>query len=438
MSGTASPREQTGSHRTPLAGIVARLTGVNAIILVAGLITGPITARALGVEGRGELAAITAVLTIGPWLLDLGLTYWLGRERARGVSREQLLGAALPVAFVGSLIGVAAAIPLSRALGQGRPEVTAFIQIGLFLMPLSVVMTTLSGLAVGESRWGLVIASRLTGAVLPTLAIVVLWAVGELTVATGAAAYLIGAMLGMLIFVGAVRGTGRLIFDLRRTIEATRFGMKSWLSTIAATANNRLDQVLMAGLVSSRELGLYAVAVTLTSVMYGLSGAVGTAQYPRVAEGDAGIAARTSRVTMGIVAAGSCALAGASPWLIPFVFGDAFADAVPMTIILLVASVPMAGAFVLSSALSAANNPTAAMKAELVALAFTLPALILFLPAHGGLLAAVVSLIAYTIRLGVQLRPARRIFAMSYRAFLVPTRSDLLWLKDRLLGGRGR
>jgi O-antigen/teichoic acid export membrane protein len=375
---------------------------------------------------------------MGPWLLDVGLTYWLGRERARGVSRERLLGAALPIAFISSLIGVAAAIPLSHALGQGRSEVTTFIQIGLLLMPLYVILTTLSGLAVGESRWSLVIASRLTGSVVPTLAIASLWAVGELTVTTGAAAYLIGAIVGMLIFVGAVRGTGRLVFSLRRSIEATRFGVKSWLSTVAATANNRLDQVLMAGLVSSRELGLYAVAVTVTSVMHGLSGAVSNAQYPRVAAGDAGIAARTSRVTMTVVALGGGVLAAASPWLIPFVFGQPFADAVPMAVILLVAGVPMAGAVVLSSALSAANNPAAAMRAELVALAFTIPALILFLPDHGGLVAAGVSLIAYTIRLGMQLPPARRTFAMSYRTFLVPTRADLFWVRDRLVGGIAR
>ena len=426
-----SPAPSPGDgHRGSFSKVVARLTGVNAVILVAGLVTGPITARALGVEGRGDLAAITAILTVGPWLLDLGLSVWLGRERARGVSREELLGAALPVAFACSLIGVAAAIPLSHALGNGRPVVTTFLQIGLFLMPISVVLQTLAGLAIGESRWGLIIANRIAGSIVPAITIVVLAVLGHLTVATAAGAYLIGALLGALLFLRAVGGMRGLVFDRRRTAAATRFGIRSWLSTVALTANSRLDLVLMAALVSSRQLGLYAIAVTVASVTHGLIGAVSSALFPRVAEGDREIAARCSRITMAVVAIVGTGLVVVSPWLIPFVFGEAFADAVPMFIILQIASVPMVGAFVLSSALSAANNPAATMRAELVALAFAVPALILLLPAHGGLLAAVVSLIAYIIRLAVQLRPARQAFSSSYRSFLLPTPADLVWLKD--------
>ncbi len=412
--------------------VVARLAGVNVAVLLAALMTGSITARTLGVSGRGDLAAIIAVLTIGPWLLDIGQTLWLGRERARGVGREELLGAALPVAFACSLIAVAAAIPLSHALGHGRPVVTTFLEIGLFSMPLSVILQTLAGLATGESRWGLVIANSLASSFLPAVTIVVLAVLRLLTVASAAAAYLIGSLVGSLLFLKVVRGMRRLVFERWRVVAASRFGVKSWLSTVSATATNRLDQVLMAGLVSSRVLGLYAVAVTVASVTNGIIGAVSGAQYPRVAEGDGGIVARSSRVTMAIVGCVALMLAAASPWLMPVVFGSAFKDAVPMAIVLLVASVPMAGAFVLSSALTAANNPGSALRAELVALAFTLPALIAFLRDYGGLLAAIVSLIAYTIRLSLQLVPARRTFSTSCRTFLLPTREDLIWIKDRV------
>ncbi len=412
--------------------VVVRLTGVNAVVLLAGLITAPITARALGVDGRGNFAAIIAVLTVAPWVLDVGQMFWLGRERARGARREELLGAALPVALACSLIAVVGAIPLAHAIGHGRHVVTTFLEVGLFLMPVSVVLLLLTGLAMAESQWGLVAANSMISSVLPALAIIVLAVIGYLTVATAAAASLIGSLIGSLLLLRVVRGMGRLVFDRRRTAAASRFGVKSWLSTIAAMANLRLDQVLMAGLVPSRQLGLYAVAVTVASVTNGLINAVCNAQYPRVAEGDHLIVARALRMTTGVVASAALVLALASPWLVPFVFGDGFKDAVPMTIILLAASVPMAGAFLLSAALTAADNPGATMGAEVVALAFTIPTLVVFLPGYGGLLAALVSLVAYTIRLGMQLRPARRAFSTSWRTFLLPTRSDLAWLKDQL------
>ena len=71
---------------------MARLSGVNAVVILATLATGPITARALGVEDRGELAAITAELTMTPWLLDLGLSQWLAREHAVELRRADAHG----------------------------------------------------------------------------------------------------------------------------------------------------------------------------------------------------------------------------------------------------------------------------------------------------------------------------------------------------------
>lgn len=407
---------------------VGGLAAVNVVALVCAVVTGPIIARALGPEGRGELAAILAVLTVGPWLLDLGLGQWLGRERARGGDRGELLGAALPVVIGFSLISVAAAVPLANAIGDGRSVVVTFLEIGLFAMPLSVVLYTLVGLAVGESRWSLYAATRLVGSILPVLVIVTLTALEAVTVAAAAAAYLVSALLGSLLLLRTVRGIRRLSLSLRRSVSAARFGAQSWLSQVAGTTNNRLDQVLMAGLVPSGELGLYAVAVTVASVSLGLVQSVSVVLFPRVAEGDPNITARACRVTALIVTVAGAGLAAIAPAAIPFVFGREFGAAVPMVLILLVASIPLAVATVLSAALVAVNEPGATMRAEIVALVVTVPALIILLPGFGGRAAAVVSAVAYSVRVAMQLGTAQRAFSKPVRSFLIPERDDLRWL----------
>lgn len=433
---TPIPSQPAPRRSTSFARTVARLLSVNVAIVLSGLVTGPITARALGVEGRGQLAAITAVLTMAPWVLDLGLSMWIARERATGRSRAELLGAGLPVALACSLVGVAAAIPLSHALGGGRAVVVTFLQIGLFLTPVSVVLQTLLGLAIGAARWRLWGAARVVGSVLPVIVIVLLVVTGQLTVASAAAAYLCGGLVGGLIIVRVVRGAGRPQFDARRARAAAAFGAKSWLSTLAGTANNRLDQVLMAGLVTSRELGFYAVAVAVGGMTNSLVGAVSNALIPGVATGDVDLAARSCRITAGTVALAGLLLAVVTPTMLPFVFSADFTDAVPMALILLVASVPMAAAFVLTFALNAAGDPGAAMRAELVALAFTVPALIVLLPAYGGIGAAVISLVAYGIRLAMQLVSVQRVFGRRWSSFVIPTAEDLRWLVRRLRGRR--
>jgi O-antigen/teichoic acid export membrane protein len=421
------------AERGGFAGVVSRLAAVNALGIVAAFVSGPILARALGAEGRGELAAIVVLLSIAPWLLDLGLAHWVARERARGVSREEVLGTALPVALASSLVALVAAIPLSRLLGGDRDVVVLYLQLGLFLTPVGVVLFTLSGLVIGESRWNLLAATRAVGTVLPVVAIVVLWIGGALTVGSAAASILLAMLASALMPLGLVRGVRRLPFDLRRVREATTFGVKNWLASISATTNVRFDQVLMVGLVSSRELGLYAVAVSIASLTSGLILAVSSALYPRVSRGEGDLAARSCRMTIVLVAAAAVLLAALSP-AIPFVFGEAFRGAVTMTLILLLASLPLSAGTVLASALTAAGNPAAPMRAELIAAALTIPALVIMLPAHGGTGAAVISIVAYGARFGMLWRSATSTFQRPATSFVLATRGDFAWLAECLRG----
>jgi O-antigen/teichoic acid export membrane protein len=427
--------EVASSERGGFASVVSRLTAVNALAIVAAFVSGPILARALGADGRGELAAIVVLLSIAPWLLDVGLTHWVARERARGASREEVLGTALPVALACSLVAVVVAIPLSRLLGGEREVVVFYLQLGLFLTPVSVVLFTLSGLVIGESRWNLLAASRLVATVVPVVAIVVLWIADALTVGSAAASILLAMLASFLLPLRLVRGVRRLPFDVHRVREATAFGLKNWVTSISATTNVRLDQVLMVGLVSSSELGLYAVAVSIASLTSGLILAISSALYPRVSRGEGDLAARSCRVTIALVAAAAVLLGALSP-AIPFVFGDEFRGAVVMTLILLPASVPLAAGTVLASALTAAGNPAASMRAELAAAAMTIPALVLLLPTYGGTGAAAISVVAYGARFVMLWRSAISTFQEPAWSFVRTTHRDLAWLADRARGIR--
>ena len=428
---TADRYDIRAAERKGFAGVVSRLTLVNAIAIVAALVSGPILARALGAEGRGELAAIVVLLSIAPWLLDLGLAQWVARERARGMSREDVLGTALPVALACSMLAVIGAIPLSHLLGGDREIVVVYLQVGLFLTPVGVILFTVSGLIVGESRWDLLAASRVIATVVPVVVIVLLLLAGQLSVGSAAATTLLALLASSMVPLRLVRRLRRLPFDLRRVREATTFGVKSWLTTISSTTNHRFDQVLMVGIVSSRELGLYAVAVSIATLSSGLILAVSHALYPRVSRGDGDLAARACRMTLTLVAAAAVVLAALSPG-IPFVFGDEFRDAVAMTLILLLASLPLSAGVILASALTAAGNPAAPMRAELVAAAITIPALVLLLPIYGGTGAAVVSLIAYGTKSGMLWRSATNTFQRPAASFVRITRRDLAWLADRV------
>jgi len=416
--------------------VVARLTGVNVLVVVIAFVTSPVLARALGPAGRGEVAAIFAVLTLAPWISELGMTAFLCRERAR---RTQplgvLLGSTMPITLGSSLVGVLAAIPVAHALGRGRNEVITFIEIGLFLLPATVFMQTLYGVALGDERWRLVMLTRVLSTGIAGISIVALSLAGHLTVETAAVSYLAAGMLSGIPFLLTLRGSLPWTVDRSLAAVGLSFGVRSWLSTLASNGNTRLDQLLMAAMVSSRQLGLYALAFTLASASGALVSGVANALMPRVAVGEPALAARACRVTVMFVVVGGALVALSSSVAVPFVFGSAFNDAVPMLIVLLGASVFFVPGQLLGSALIVAGNPAAAARSQVLGLVITVPALILVLPFAGGMGAAWVSLVSYTATFVVALRAAMRLFGLPPWAFVLVTRGDVHWLRSRLRPG---
>lgn len=420
------------ASRSPFGTVVARLTGVSLVNVALGLITSPILARALGPSGRGEVAAIFAVVSIAPWVSELGTTAFLGREHARHSSPiGVLLGSTVPITLGASLVGVALAVPVAHLLGRGRPAVVEFIEIGLFLLPATALVQMLNGVAVGEQRWRLIMLPKLLSSSGVTIAIVALSLLGALTVDGVAVTYLAAALASAPLLV-VLRGSWPWRFSRRIARTGLVFGVRSWLSTVAGTGNAYLDQVLMAGLVSSRQLGLYAIAVTVATGSGSLIAATTSALFPRVAAGESELAARACRVTLLLVAVPGAIIAASSPFLVPFVWGPAFRGTIPMLVVLLCASAFAVPAQVLGAALIAAGRPAATARGQIAGLVVTVPALIIVLPVAGGLGAAWVSLAAYAVTFAIVLRAAAMTFALPYRTLLAITPTDIRWLRARL------
>jgi O-antigen/teichoic acid export membrane protein len=396
------------------------------------VVTSPIIARTLGPSGRGELAAIFAIVGVAPWISEIGLTAFLGRESARRVHPVgNLLGSTVPIAIATALIAVAVAVPVAHLMGRGRPVVVAFIEIGLFMLPVNAVIQLFAGIAGGEQRWNLIMSAKILSSAGIAVAVVALRLLDALTVDSVAIAYVAIGTLSNAPLLAVLRGTRPWHFEASLATEGVAFGVRSWLSTVAGVGNSYLDQVLMAGLVASRQLGFYALAVSIAGASTALVAATAGAIAPRVAAGEPDLTARACRVTLLFVLASGTCIAVSSPFVLPFVWGHAFAPAVPMLVILLAASVFGVATLVIGAGLVAAGNPSATARAQIVALAITVPALIVVLPFAGGIGAAWVSLVAYAASFIITLNAASRQFALPRVMFLVPTRGDLRWLRDR-------
>jgi O-antigen/teichoic acid export membrane protein len=157
----------------------------------------------------------------------------------------------------------------------------------------------------------------------------------------------------------------------------------------------------------------------------------------RIAAGETLLMSQAVRVMLAATVAVNLLLVLITPVLLAVLFGRQFRDAYPMVLILLAAQIPLAGAQVLSSALQADGVPLIPTVGEGIAVVITVSGLAIALPALGGIGAAIVSVCAYGASFSFQVVMARRRTGIPFRQFLVPSRADATWARERFAAVTG-
>jgi O-antigen/teichoic acid export membrane protein len=401
------------------------LTAVGAVTSALALITGPLQARLLGPTGRGELAVVLLVTGVAPFIFGLGLNVFVAREVASGAHIPTLFGTTTLIGLCLGALGFAVALPTARLVDAGSAVVHTLLLVGFALLPVAIAGQTLMGYLWGREQWRLLSLARLLSQLCFALALVIHALVGEFSVTSVAlSAFAIGVIAcapvaPLLTSVRSWRG------DRTTTVRALRFGVKATASTLANQGNQRLDQLLIAGFVSTRDLGLYVVAVTLSTVGLIVVTAINYIVLPAVARGSRHSIKPVLRLTLAGITATSVGVAAAAPFVVPFLFGEAFRESVPLVQVLALGTVFLAGVNVLTSGLVADNRPGEAAWAEGLALIVTVVTLTLLLPRVGTMGAAIASVLAYGASFAFLLQRTRHHFGGSALEYLIVRRADL-------------
>ncbi len=414
--------------KRPLVRVVGGLAALNLTTTAVTFISSPLQAQALGPTGRGDLAAILVPLAMVPLMLGLNVAAYVTMETARTKRPALPFWSTSAITAVLALVLLGLAPVLANVFAEGRPVVERYVLIGLLLSPTALFAQLLIGVNLGLERWWAVQVTRTVTMGGVALASVVLFALDALTVESVAIASIAFGLLSLLPLLPATRVLRPIRAEARAMREGLVYGARNHVGSLAAQLNARLDQLIMIPLVPADELGLYAVAVTISGLSGLVIGILGPMLFVRVAGGDREMAPRAVRVSILSAAVIACALAAVTPLMLPLLFGEDFRGAVGMTLVLLVASLPLAGVAALGSVLMGMNRPGTPSIGELVALAITIPGLLVLLPPLGGFGAAIVSLLAYSANFAVLVRMAAREAGEGVGAFIVVRRSDVRWL----------
>lgn len=422
---------ETIPDRSPLTGIRRFVEHYGSTLLGQGstlglgILTGVLAARMLGPTGRGEYAAIIVwPMAIAGFLafgVNQAIAFYLGQrsftvsEIATGTGVIGLVQSALSV-----LIGLAV-IPFALA-NQSRNVLYLGILFVLFTPALFGMYS--ANLFQGMQDLGRFNLIRTLTPLVYAVGLLALFFAHRGTLTAVIVAQLLGYIVTLA--VGAVL-VWKILRPRIRWNPATiprllHYGVRIQGLSVATYFNQRIDQLVLSLLVAPKQLGFYAVAVSLSSAIAILPQAAGIVAFSRGSGQDSegakdtvGIAFRASLIWLLVACTMLFLLA---PWLIRTVFGSAFEGSILACRILLPGAIATGLGFVLYNAASALGKPGLASYAESSSVLVTAGGLYLLVPRFGYVGAAIVSSVAYTVSFLVMLVLARQVLGIRLRTLL--------------------
>jgi O-antigen/teichoic acid export membrane protein len=420
----------------------------NAVTPAAALISMPILTYALGVDGRGQIAAATAPLLLATTAATFGVpeavTYLVAKTPAT-LRFARRRGAAL-IALAG-VLGTLVSIAASPILAADTPGLGRLIVIASLALLPTLLVLILRASASGLHAWRLVAMEQAISAVIRLVAIAALALSGHLTPTTATIVIAIAPVIGGLAYLELPK-----LAELARGAEphsvvgyrpVVSYGSRIWLGSLSGVLLSRLDQVVMTPLSSAYQLGLYAVAVNISDVALILHSAVRDVTFASdAAARDDDRLCASARISGAASIVFGVVLAACIPFGLPLLFGRDFAPAIPSAFVLLVAVVMVTPGSIAGAGLSARGRPGLRSMSLLVASIVNVIALFLLVPSMGAMGAAIATLIGNVTTSQLNIFSMSRVNGIAAKRFYGLRRSDVRLVRAKFMmlwsaGGRG-
>jgi O-antigen/teichoic acid export membrane protein len=359
-------------------------------ILTIGLslINGMIVARSLGPVGRGDQAALIMWPQVVPAALAFGLPFGLlYHARNEPGERQKFYAVALLLALVlGALSVLIGAVGIPSWLHRYSPETILMSQRLMLFAPVFMLNAFMSSIFEAEHGFSQANILRYLPTALTTLSLIALILLHRLNPVSSAIFYLAPTAFAVLLLLPYL--TKRLTFAWREIPSIVRllssYGLRVYGTNLLAIFSAQIDQVLVIGVLSSQDLGIYVVCLSAARVLNLFEVALSSVILPKTAGKAvtevAIIVGRLSRLTL-FLGLGSVLLLGSMlPWLLPTLYGQGFAAGVPTAEILLLEVILGSTTNVLLQTYLAVNRPGVVTLFQSVGYLSALPLMLLLMP----------------------------------------------------------
>jgi len=368
--------------------------------------SGIIVARALGAEGNGTASLLVLIPSTVTWFINLGIGrangYLLGTKKH---TLQTLMGNSVSLAaLISLLVGVIGwmTMPLYLPLLSESNINWSMLCLAFLVVPPSLLESYLAGLLLGLERIAqlcLVTIARFSASLVLNVLLVLVLGLGVWGVPLSAIAI---PCICVAIYFYFLREDAKMgvDFDLRAFKDALVFGIQGHVGNILHFLNLRFDMFIIAFIVGTESVGIYAVATALAELLPQSSTAFSFVLFSRTASSDPETANRFTprvvRLSIFVTAMAAMGMLLMSRSLIAFFYSEEYLPALRPLRILLPGMVSLGYAGVIYSDLGGRGKPYYSTYGALASLLVTVGLDCLLIPRWDIIGAALASSAAYT------------------------------------------
>lgn len=442
----AANNRSTG-RQSGFAKTIVKTSFTNLLILLLTTATSILTARMMGVVGKGELTAVLFWPVLLGSLLSFGFPtsfiYWVKKQAA---TAPELLGLALAVQLpVCLLTGAVAWLLLPTWLGHYSPAV---IQLAQVYTAVAIPLTCLTGMAtaIAQSldRFHVYNGILLHVPAFNLAGLALMWLSGLLTVPVAVMVSGVASLLAVGWAFYRMRGEiGGNVFRLNegRTVRRAfyTYGAKVYGMELMGTLSTQTDKIVIVSLLSPRELGLYSVVYALSRVFNVVQNAVTNVVFPKVTglepERIVETVSRSFRISMLLMLVALLPGLIVGRFMLGLLFGPDFLAADTTFYALSVECIVGGGSWILASSFNALGRPGLVLFRQIAAFLATFGLFFVFAPSFGLLGIALAMLVGAIVRLAFSVAAFPLLFRMPVRRVLFD-RSDYAFVLEAVKGKR--
>lgn len=413
------------------------ITGI--LTFVIGLGTSIILARLLDPEGRGVYAMATLLPSLIVTFVHLGVGPATVYYTAKGhYPQREILGSNVFLALVIGIVGLITGFIVILFRESFFPNIAyEYLLIALGIIPVNIFFSYLRYILLGAQRikeYNMIdILQSFFFFILVTLA---LWGLGLGVMGALFAGIFAWLLTDVIVFFWARKATGGISLkpNVSYLRDAAIYGTQAHLANIMGFLNYRIDTFLVNWLLNPAAVGFYSISVGLVEKLWLISQAASVVLFPRVtAETDETrrkeFTPLIARTVLWVSTLAALVLFILTPFIIVFLYSEAFIPSVRPLQILLPGIVALSVWRLLANDLAGRGKPMLNTYMMGIAVLANVGLNVLLIPKYGIEGAAWASTGSYGIALVVTLPVYCRLSGNSWAKVLLPQRGDwaLYW-----------